>query len=42
MMKESNPDKYAKLLELQSQDDDEKSSDQLKSGTEGVDKFIPR
>lgn len=43
MLRESNPEKYAKLLELQSQYDEvKKSADQFKSEAEGVHKFIPR
>lgn len=39
LLKESNPDKWNKLLELQSQDGDE---GQTQLGPEGISKFIPR
>lgn len=39
LLKESNPDKWNKLLELQSQDGDEGKT---LFGPEGISKFIPR
>lgn len=42
MLKENNPEKWSKLLELQSHHDDVKNDDQAKAAMEGVGKFIPR
>lgn len=41
LLKESNPDKWNKLLELQAQDGNE-DSEQSKLDSEGIVKFIPR
>jgi hypothetical protein len=42
MLKENNPEKWSKLLELQSHHDDVKNNDQALAGVESVGKFIPR
>lgn len=42
MLKENNPEKWKKLLELQSQHDGETEPDQFKLKTESASSFIPR
>lgn len=42
MLKENSPEKWGKLLELQSHHDAGKNDDKFKAEMEGVEKFIPR
>lgn len=42
MMKENSPEKWSKLLELQSHHDEGKGDDESEPEMEGVGKFIPR
>lgn len=42
LLSENNPEKWRKLLELQSNHDDVEKSDQEKPTAEGVGKFITR
>lgn len=42
LLKENSPEKWDKLLELQSHHDDGENNDQFKTDMEGVEKFIPR
>jgi hypothetical protein len=42
MTEENSPEKWSKLMDLQSHHDDAKNDDQTKAALEGVGKFIPR